>query len=75
MKLWRTPLKMKLIKEVLNFKLMKHFITQKDEICMECGDVMLHGSCVYIDDDENFICEDCQEEWEAKMIYGAMDRF
>lgn len=50
---------------------MQYFITQQDELCSDCGSEMPKGSYGYVDEYEEWLCENCVE----RLNQGIMDRF
>jgi hypothetical protein len=49
---------------------MDRFITQKDEICGECGFELPKGSPCFTDPYDNLRCIDCYEDEMQGEIYG-----
>ena len=50
---------------------MDKFITQKEELCSDCGAELPKGSWGYVSENEEWLCEDCAD----RLNQGIMDRF
>lgn len=48
---------------------MADFIAQKDEVCSMCGEELPKGSFIHITDDDEVVCEDCENQLDDNHDY------